>query len=166
MGQKRKALQAEVRALREELAAREPAPAVMRFGRFGMPEGAIKPAPIRPFEVAKPLAGVLPDGMAADMAMDDAIDYGAITWSAFTDGLQWLGYPYLAELAQRPEYRRISETIAKEMTRKWIRIQSTGSDDGKADKVRHIEVAFKRLRVQDRVRRAIELDGFFGRGQI
>jgi hypothetical protein len=55
--------------------------------------------------------------------------------SFWTEGITFLGYAYLAELAQRPEYRMISETIATEMTRKWIEFTSTGAEgDDKADK--------------------------------
>jgi phage-related protein (TIGR01555 family) len=45
------------------------------------------------------------------------------------EGLFFPGYPYLSELAQRPEYRIISETIATEMTREWIRFQGVGDDE-------------------------------------
>jgi len=157
--------------------------------------------------------GVIP--AAAQMACDATIDE-SYQWAAenayFSEGLGFLGYPYLAELAQRPEYRRISETFAKEMTRKWIRLVSTGNDDGgenilerardlkrqhretdasdverieeikqqwaalfndqdgdrqpKAEKLKKLKAAMKRLKVRDAFRRAAELDGFFGRGHI
>ncbi len=129
-----------------------------------------------PFVQAKHPDSVFPD--QKQIAMDEAPQ--ASTWasaqiiaSAFEEGLQFLGYPYLAELAQRPEYRRISETIAAEMTRKWIRVQSTGDDDGdqkkaddKAEKIKRIEAEMKRLKVRDIFRKAAEQDGFFGRGHI
>ena len=82
------------------------------------------------FSPAKPMPGVVPEGKAV-MAMDQAF-VGPTQWAAtpyagygaFAEGLTFMGYPYLSELAQRPEYRVISETIATEMTRKWIRITS------------------------------------------
>ena len=37
---------------------------------------------------------------------------GGMFSSAVSEGLLFLGYPFLSELAQRPEYRTISETIA------------------------------------------------------
>jgi phage-related protein (TIGR01555 family) len=85
-----------------------------------------------------------------------------------SEGQSFLGYPYLAELTQRPEYRRISEIIAKEMTRKWIKFISTGNDDSedKEDKIKAIESEFKRLKVKEVCLKTLEQDGFFGRSQI
>ncbi|MBK3786783.1 DUF1073 domain-containing protein [Paraburkholderia aspalathi] len=84
---------------------------------------------------------------------------------AFAEGLGFLGYPYLAELTQRPEYRRPAEILAKEMTRKWIRLQGAGDTDRSA-KLAAIEAEMKRLGVQAAFRKAAEQDGFFGRSQI
>jgi hypothetical protein len=68
------------------------------------------------------------------MAMDSAIGWAANDWAGggplgqvFAEGLAFPGYPYLAELAQRPEYRTFSETIATEMTRKWIKFSGKGT---------------------------------------
>jgi uncharacterized protein len=77
-----------------------------------------------PFKFAVPPPGVLPEGvpapsMAQDSAMGAALQWaGGFANQVFAEGLEFLGYPYLAELAQRPEYRVITETIATEMTRK------------------------------------------------
>ncbi|MQI67024.1 DUF1073 domain-containing protein, partial [Escherichia coli] len=78
------------------------------------------------------------------------------------------GYPYLSQLAQLPEYRKITGTIAEEMTRKWIELKHVGKDDGddKADKIRQLDEALKRFRVREKFREAAEHDGYFGRGQI
>jgi len=118
------------------------------------------------FKPAVPPPGVVPAG--AKMAMDDGVD-GPYQWASrnalFDEGIGFLGYPYLAELSQRPEYRRISETIAKEMTRKWIKLQATGDSDV-TEKIAFIEAEMKRLKVQDVFREALELDGFFGRSHI
>ena len=116
------------------------------------------------FKIAKPMPGVVPAGMAMDAAFDDQYAY-AVQNSTFAEGLSFMGYPYLSDLCQRSEYRRPSEVLAKEMTRAWIKLQCTGEDD-KADKLREIDAELKRLKAQDVFRRAAELDGFFGRGQI
>lgn len=122
----------------------------------------------RAFQVARPAPGVVPGIKPGDtMAMDDAMS-AALGWAgtdALDEGLSFMGYPYLAQLTQRPEYRRPSEIIAKEMTRKWIRFVSTGDED-KTEVIAKIEAEFKRLKVQDKFKQAAELDGFFGRGQI
>lgn len=118
---------------------------------------------------AQPPPGVLPktaDG--SKIAMDWAGDVGAVfAWAAqgaFSEGIGFLGYPYLAQLTQRAEYRRISEIIALEMTRKWVKVTAKGDDKG--DKVTELEDALKEFKVQELFRRAAELDGFYGRGQI
>jgi phage-related protein (TIGR01555 family) len=109
--------------------------------------------------------GVIP--AQAKMACDSAMDanYAYAVDSAFAEGLGFMGYAYLSELSQRPEYRRPAEIIAKEMTRKWIRLQATGDND-KSDKLRDIEAEMKRLGVQAAFQKAAEQDGYFGRSQI
>lgn len=119
------------------------------------------------FTLPPPPKGVLPAGKSV-LAMDWSPDVNEVfAWAmqgAFQEGIGFLGYPYLAQLTQRPEYRRISEIIAKEMTRKWIKVTATG--EGKADKVKLMEEALIAFNVQEVFRKAIEVDGFFGRAQI
>src|SRR5690349_18363078 len=125
---------------------------------------------VSPFVIPPPFPGVLPKG-ATTMAMDDAIgaayqfaprSYGA---NLISEGLAWPGYAYLAELSQRPEYRKITETLAREATRKWIKLQASGDAD-KSDKIQTLEAAFDKYRIRDLFRRMAEADGFFGRGQL
>jgi uncharacterized protein len=121
------------------------------------------------FALHEPMPGVVPSGHAT-MAQDSAVT-NALSWAQgsfgflFEEGLTFLGYPYLAELAQRPEYRRVSETIASEMTREWIELKSTSEED-KSDKLNQLYDAMKRLNVQDVFRRIAEQDGFFGRAHL
>ncbi|GJD63766.1 DUF1073 domain-containing protein [Methylobacterium frigidaeris] len=130
-------------------------------------ERAKKAAPVNPFKPAEHPAAFMPDG---GLAMDDALtDVGSWAASVSTDFAgsdcqHFLGFGPLSLLAQRPEYRRITEVIATEATRKGIRIQAKGRD--RAEKVKQLEAEFKRLRVMDLMRKAAELDGFFGRGHI
>lgn len=126
--------------------------------------------PTPAFTLPKHPEGVLPAGNAG-LAMDNAVT-GIQSWANgfalsgfFTEGITFLGYAYLSELAQRPEYRVISETIASEMTRKWIRFTSHEGED-KSDRIKELEAEFKRLNVRDLFCRAAEQDGFFGRGHI
>lgn len=124
-------------------------------------------AEAHPFTVPSHPPGVVPAGMAMDENITEFSNWAAaaITGGAFSEGLTFLGYAYLAELAQRPEYRKISEVIAREMTRKWIKIQAKGNKD-KTEKIARIEDAMKRLRVQEAFTEVAEQDGFFGRGHI
>ncbi len=130
-----------------------------------------KKEPLKVFGFPQHPPGVIPKG--ADMAMDDGFSqsngwangYGLNSF--VSEGITFLGYAYLSELAQRPEYRVISETIATEMTREWIRFTSTDDDDkSKADKIAELEAEFKRLNVRGLFCRAAQQDGFFGRGHI
>lgn len=121
------------------------------------------------FRIAERPPGVGPKD--AKIAMDSGIAE-AQSWAAnqvlsgfWTEGITFLGYAYLSELAQRPEYRVISETIATEMTRKWIRFTSKG-DGNKSDKIAALVAEFDRLNVRDLFCRAAQQDGFFGRGHI
>ena len=99
------------------------------FTRNTVAQCSSKPArvEVNPFKPYKPAPGVLPanvSGLALDSNIGSAAVWagGSYNW-AFVQGQEFLGYPYLAELAQRPEYRRIVEVIATEMTRKWIRLE-------------------------------------------
>lgn len=93
--------------------------------------------------IFKSSAQLHPPGVAGSpqMAMDDATTNNDINAWAFNtinatlfDGQAFLGYPLLAEMAVRPEYRRISETIARHMTRKWIEFQVKGDADPEKEK--------------------------------
>lgn len=113
------------------------------------------------------------------LAMDQAFG-GDFTWagnalaaspgiayeSAFAEGLAFLGYAYLAQLAQRSEYRRMVEIIAQEMTRKWIRLQAISGDMDKTARIKQLAAELDRLKVQHAFRKMAEHDGFFGRAHL
>jgi uncharacterized protein len=111
----------------------------------------------------------LPDiGWASNLSMA-----GNLNWivSAYAEGLTFLGYPELSVLAQRAEYRKISERLATEMTRNWITFESTGDEDegaqdDRAKKIETLNAEFDRLKVRDHFRFAAQNDGFFGRSHI
>ena len=76
------------------------------------------------------------------MAQDDALTSnnqfafnawmaGGLLGNAVSEGLVFLGYPVLSELAQRPEYRLFGEIQAEEMTRKWIEFRGTDDESTK-----------------------------------
>ena len=96
-----------------------------------------------PDEIGASSAGASSGGASSGGTSGGGAPGGA--WGAWAtaglwgEGLAFPGYPYLAELAQRPEYRNIVETLAEEMTRKWIKIISTGDDD-KTDEAKLIEI--------------------------
>src|SRR3954469_20976803 len=123
-----------------------------------------------PYKLPEPLPGVVPEGAGgAEMAMDYdpgiSAAYGFSAAAVRHEGLGFMGFPYLAELTQRPEYRRGAEILAKEMTRKWIALTYDGDGD-KAKALKLIESDLERYKIQDLFRRAAELDGWYGRSHI
>lgn len=112
------------------------------------------------FAPAKPAPGVVPASKPA-MALDDALNEWslngmsempsiALAASMIAEGQIFLGFPLLSELAQRPEFRTISNIFATEMTRKWIRFKGTGGKDGidKTERIKQLEAAFKKFKIR------------------
>ena len=128
-----------------------------------------------PFRLPEFPPGVAPkpetEGAKSGMAMDTSIT-AVNAWAAqslyagaFMEGVTFMGYPYLSQVAQRPEFRRVTEVLATEATRKWIKFTSTGTGD-KSEKIKELEAEFTRLKVQDNFRMMSEMDGFFGRAHL
>jgi len=131
----------------------------------GPPKQAPEKRPVARYE---PAPGVVPATEKAAVAAMDATPYdfcNAASYYGMALENGFPGYPYLAQLAQLPEYRKITCTIAEEMTRKWIKLRVVGEGD-KADKLEKLEAALTRHHVRDAFRAMAEHDGFFGRGQI
>lgn len=111
-----------------------------------------------------PAPGVIPkEEQDAAMAMD-SIPYEYVNAGVGVNHL-FMGYPYLATLAQKPEYRIMVSTLAEEMTRKWIKIESTSKGDV-TERIDKINKAMERYKVKEAFRQMIEHDLYFGRGQI
>lgn len=122
------------------------------------------PAPEEVFANARPMPGVLPAGMAMDSACppNSAGTWGAasIMETMMHEGLTFLGYPYLAQLTQRAEYRHATEIWAEHATRNWIELKG---DDAK---IKALADELERLGARDAIESTLNLDGHFGRGQI
>lgn len=118
-----------------------------------------------------PPGAIPPAESGLRLAMDDAINWAASGFAgvsqlgAFTEGLEFLGYPYLAQLAQRAEYRSIVDTIATEMTRKWISFKGTGDVD-KTVKIKELNDYLDSLNARERFGESAALDGYFGRTHL
>lgn len=113
----------------------------------------------------------LPNGLKCGegMAFDDAGGGpGAFPNQAYLGAfnLYFPGYPYLAMLTQRSEFRQPVATVAKEMTRKWIEFKSNGAAGSKSDKIKKIEDAFRHFKVKHIFRRGEIYDGQYGVGHI
>lgn len=105
----------------------------------------------------------------ATMAMD-SVFADSIGWaggaSSFAEGVQFMGWSYLAAEAQRGEVRAIVDTIGDEMTRKWVKIKASSEDEKKGPKIAQIQEELVRLKVRKRFNQAAKGDGYFGRGQL
>jgi hypothetical protein len=131
---------------------------------------------VDPFKPYKPMPGVVPKSKRGKLGFPIAMDEQIIEvsgWAAanvmngiFQNGAAFIGYPVLSELAQIPEYRKIVECIATHMTRKFIKLNSTAKEDDKSDKIRQLNDALDAFRIRDLMRKACEVDGFFGRAHI
>lgn len=120
----------------------------------------------RLLERYEPAPGVVPESAKDQVLAQDATPYGYVNGLGdYGCNNGFPGYPYLAELAQLPEYRKMVSTLAEEMTRKWIEITVSGDED-KAGKVKQLEAAIRRYKLREHFRTAMTHDGFFGRGQL
>lgn len=122
--------------------------------------------PEQTFARARPMPGVMPkprtDGLAFDYALPSTGNLASYALdSVYHEGLGFLGYPYLAELAQRAEYRRACEIWAEHAVRKWVKWRHPDTARLKAFGDRLVE-----LGVRDAFKEAAEQDGLFGRSQI
>jgi phage-related protein (TIGR01555 family) len=130
----------------------------------------------------KPLPRVLPSGMAMDEACPPSVAM-ANTWALqdlWSEGLMFIGYPTLAALSQRAEYRHGAEIWAEHATRKWVKLRGPddktkllraflgdGTDpEAKTEEERKKVIVDNSLNVAAVFREALGQDGIFGRSQI
>lgn len=121
-------------------------------------------------KLSSPPPGVLPEGskMAMDAMPGDIAGWVANSYYnwAFVEGYTFLGYPYLSQLAQIPEYRLIGEVIATEATRKWIKIKSVSEEVAAEDKISELEAELDRLGARAAFKTISEHDSWFGRAHL
>ncbi|MHB8914944.1 MAG: DUF1073 domain-containing protein, partial [Thiobacillus sp.] len=114
------------------------------------------------FEPYQPPAGVIPAHKRQEALAQDSTPYDYVNQNYV--GNYFPGYQYLAMLAQMPEYRKISDTISRDMTRAWIEISS--ADKENETKIARIIEVMTEKKIQAKFKRAIALDIEFGRGQL
>lgn len=117
------------------------------------------PAKLQP---ARPLPGVVPRNMEPSVFGQDSIPYPLFTMAEASFNNSFPGFPYLAELLQIAEYRKMDQTLADEMTREWIKIISVKEGD-RAQKITELTEELQRLDLRGVIRRAVELEAGFGR---
>jgi phage-related protein (TIGR01555 family) len=158
--------------------ARKPTKISEALQAFARHKPSESPIPLEDvFRPYSPPPMVVPENWKPPELAQDEVPFIASTWAAgalysmYAEGLFFLGYPVLAEMAQRPEYRRFASVISTECTRKWIELQSTGEEDDKAQKqrskkIRKINAELDRLRARDRCRDWVESDLLMGRSHL
>lgn len=109
-------------------------------------------------------AGVVPSGKSAPVLAMDSATSQFLTQISMTAGFP--GYPYLAQLSTRAEFRAMASALSTEMTREWIELTSKDDEDGENVKLKEIEEEFKALGIRETIQRAVEHDCYFGRAQI
>lgn len=121
--------------------------------------------------IPMPMPGIVPEGeyvLAADNNVNSFISAcGGFDW-VNRSGIGFLGYPFLSELAQRQEYRLISQVFAEEMTREWIEWEITDdkTDEKKKKKIKEIEEDFRKFGIKKKFHEAIMLEGLMGIGHL
>lgn len=122
-------------------------------------------APAAAFPIQPPTLapGVVPNGVTPAVAMDAS----AYQFAQQAFGSGFPGYPYLAQLATRPEYRAFASALSTELTREGIKFTSSAKDGGvTGEKIKRIEALFEQLGVMSVIQAAAEHDALYGRGQI
>lgn len=114
-------------------------------------------------------SGVIPkDESVAIIGMDSGASVFTFASAYLGNAIEGFpGYPYLAALATRAEYRAFASTISKEMTREWITIASSDTA-GESTKKKCTEITqeFTKLDIQGLIQEIVAHDCLFGRGQI
>lgn len=142
------------------------------------PRADVMPARYR-YELKAPVLpkGVVPEGTREGTVL--AFDANPlIQWAQNFPGIESLGgpssgfigfpgYPYLSFLSTRAEFRSIAETMSKQITREWIKLESTetAGDDTKA-KVTELEKAIEESGLREVIAKMVEHDCYFGRSQM
>jgi phage-related protein (TIGR01555 family) len=127
-----------------------------------------------PIQAPELAPGVVPKGVKPPVAMDAAIS--SYEYANSVNGYSYSspdifsgfpGYPYLALLSTRAEYRMFAQSMSTQLTREWIELNSTDTagDDTK-EKIAQILVDIKDLKLKDIIARMSEHDCYYGRAQM
>lgn len=139
------------------------------------------------FTPYQPPPGVVPEGyecptpLGTDSAAPNMTDISgwamaqtASQPSWMADGLGFLGYPTLAQMAQRAEFRKPCDVIAREATREWISLSTHNPADHAAPaipsdptaRLHALEVEMKRLNIRELLHQQILDSLLYGIGHI
>jgi len=120
--------------------------------------------PIKPPEILK---CVVPQGeFAPVLATDNACYNSSVDYAYGVTTQGFPGFPYLANLSTRAEYRAFSSCLSSEITRKWIKLTSSDTRGLAQEKIKKIEFEIERLKIKNVIQKAVEHDVLFGRAHI
>ncbi|SKC78367.1 phage-related protein, HI1409 family [Burkholderia sp. CF099] len=114
------------------------------------------------------MPGTVPKGEGAPaVAMDSICDNMSATLGMYggfnqLHGVDFIGYAALSLLAQHPLIRAMVETLADEMTRKWIEFSGQGNETSDAKRVKELDEATKKYHLKTYFNRAMKKTGYFG----
>ena len=114
------------------------------------------------------MPGVVPKGSRKPaIAMDSHFEGNLHSFHGFGHLEGFMGYPRLAMLALRAEYRAMASALSTELTREWITIGSSETaGEGTKERVKQLTKMVDDIRLRDTIQRAAEQDAYFGRAQI
>lgn len=131
----------------------------------------LRPTP-RKFGAPDLFPGVLPpEGSrpASYMALDSQAFQSVYSYlnrgNGLICGLGFPGYQYLAELSQRSEYRAPAETLATEMTRRWLEVVGDNEGDH-SQRIKELTQDINDFGLREHCDALVKMDSFFGRGQL
>lgn len=120
------------------------------------------------FKPADVMPGTAPTGEGAPaVAMDSICDnipgtLGLYSGYAQMQGVDFIGYAALSLLAQHPLIRAMVETLADEMTRKWIEFSGQGAEESDAERVKALQASTEKFHLKRQFNRAMKKTGYFG----
>ncbi|CAM2143778.1 HI1409 family phage-associated protein [Pararobbsia alpina] len=159
-----------------------PAPKPKRRG-LKINRGLTLPAPGTPMTAAdlaerfKPpmvMKGTIPAGASKppEIAMDSMCDAMSDTIRHHVgfngmSGVDFIGYAALSLIAQHPLIQAIVQTLADEMTRKWIEFKGQGTDgddddDAEAEKIKKLTEATEKYKLKEHFNAAMATTGYMG----
>jgi len=112
--------------------------------------------------------GVVPDGTQAPVAMDSyGYNYSVSQGWGGTEFVGFPGYPYLSMLSTRAEYRMFAQAMSNNLTREWLKLGSTDTDDDATkEKITQLEQDLKDIGLKEVIALMCDHDSFYGRAQI
>lgn len=120
-----------------------------------------QPARFVPPEI---MPGVVPEGRTPAIAMDYAPNvYEYASYMLPNTFVPFPGYPYLANLSTRTEYRAFASTMSTEVTREWIEFGTV--DGGDNPRIAELERALDEFNVRRVIATMAMHDALYGRGQ-